>query len=144
MQAGGGGALLKAPTTNFLSAIHSPSASSHTSAFRFPRVMSSIPPPVLENTPPPLPPPRRRSIAVDETRLRVHALQHADMSEISALRDMIEKRLGDSDQQKMDGLFAAFVDSLREAQVGVTTCANLVAFLQHPSNYNNVTPHFSL
>jgi hypothetical protein len=107
--------------------------------------MSSNPPPILENTPPPLPPPRRRSTAIDETRVRVHGIHHSP-SEISALRDMIEKRLSDSEQQRMDALFSAFVDTLREAQVRLTTSANLVAFPQYPSNYYNLhrnTPLFT-
>jgi hypothetical protein len=55
---------------------------------------------------------------------------------------MIEKRLGDSDQQRMDALFAAFVDTLREAQVRLTTSANLAAFPQCPSYYYNTTPQY--
>lgn len=40
------------------------------------------------------------------------------MKEIAALREVIDKKLGDPDQQRvMDIVFAEFVDSLREAQV---------------------------
>jgi hypothetical protein len=64
-----------------------------------------------------LPPPRRVETGHSDRRSRVHANHHFDQKDISALREVIDRRLGDSDQQKMDAVFAEFVDGLREAQV---------------------------
>lgn len=53
-----------------------------------------------------------------DSRTRIHSAQQNDKKEIAALREVIDKKLGDPDQQRvMDIVFAEFVDSLREAQV---------------------------
>ena len=53
-----------------------------------------------------------------DSRARIHSAQQNDMKEIAALREVIDKKLGDPDQQRiMDIVFAEFVDGLREAQV---------------------------
>ncbi len=53
-----------------------------------------------------------------ESRARVHSMINTDMRDIVALRELIDKKLADPDQQSsLDATFASFVDSLREAQV---------------------------
>ena len=63
----------------------------------------------------PAPPPRPEGA---DRRSRVHAKHQVDWRDISTLREIIEnQRMSDADHQRMDAEFAAFVDSLREAQV---------------------------